>query len=417
MVKYGDNNWKSLFIIRIIHLTLILSYTKNWRSIAFAGYRKQNLITLGYLKNLKEGHRLPKHKTIHSFHQTSLTMIHNSETFTKIQTPPKARRDEESKVYAGNDPNTTFIRQSVNSKNKLVDPAFPISSPYGWMRDESRKNKEVLDHLTLENDYTLSLTSHLNSFKDTLYKEMISTLQETDFTVPVSRGKKYLYYTRSMEGMSYPIYCRAPTNPNDDDTEIIASKIKKWDGSKDSIILEGEEIYLDVNEIAKGHDFCSTGSVRISPSHTKLAYTLDVVGGETYQLYIKDLHSGTVFNPKEEIDSTVIWGMEDSTIFYRKMDAAHRPYQVYKKTLDSDAEDELLFEENDELFWVFMYKSQDGKYLFISSKSKETSEIHYISLENNSSGDTKTDMHVIAPRRAKVLYFVEHHHDQFYVRL
>jgi len=294
------------------------------------------------------------------------------------------------------------------------------------MRDETRTNKDVLDHLKLENEYTNALTNHLQPLKDKLYTEMIGTLQETDFSVPTVRGKDYLYYTRSMEGKSYPIYCRAPVpaqSETKDDTDLyIASKIKEWDGSMETDILDGEHKYLDINELAKGNEYCSTGNVRISPSHTKLAYTLDIVGGETYKLFVKDLTSETILyeNTEEEIDSTMIWGKDDSSIFYLKMDDAHRPFQVYKKSLNnpSGQPDELLFEENDELFWVHLYKSQDEKYLFISSESSETAEIHYIPLEEDSSvnsDNSPTEIHILAPRRAKVLYDVEHHHYQFYI--
>ena len=430
----------------IFQISILLSYSKNWKSSAFAVYGIQQYSNFGHITTTTTTttyrHRSPtatRHNDIHTFRRTELpvAMIHNnndnnaenkkkddqsSVMVDPIINAPIARRDEKSHVFAGNDPNTNgnVLRQSMNSENPLVNPAFPIPSPYQWMRDESRTNKEVLEHLKLENDYTQSLTNHLNSFRDKIYDEMISTLQETDFTVPISRGSNYLYYSRSMEGMSYPIYCRAPASIEMKDDIYLASILKEWDGSKETNILEGEEKYLDVNELAKGHDYCSTGSVSISPSHNKLAYTLDVIGGETYNLFVTDLDSGKNLyeNSEEEMDSTVVWGKDDSTIYYLTLDDAHRPYQVYKKTLNNNDEDELLFEENDELFWVHIYKSQDDKYLFISSESSETSEIHYISMENNSpnADDNKTEIHVIAPRRAKVLYDVEHHHNHFYVR-
>lgn len=340
-----------------------------------------------------------------------LAMASNAETESAVSTtpiPPKPRRDESLKVFAGNDPSTTFIRQSENSQNKLCDPPVPIPNPYGWMRDEKRTNTEVLDHLKLENEYTNALTNHLQPLRESLYNEMKGMMQETDFSVPALRGSEYLYYTRTLEGKSYSVHCRAPKV---DDVDV-QSQLASWDGNKDSPILNDEQVYLDTNQLAEGHDYCSTGSVRMSPSHTKVAYTLDTIGGETYKLFVKDVASGEIVyeNKEEDMDSTVVWGKDDSTVFYLKMDDTHRPYQVYQKSFDSSEPDKLLFEEKDELFWVHLSKSQDDKYLFISTESKETSEIHYISLDSDS-----TEINVIAPRRPKVLYDVEHHNNQFYI--
>jgi len=356
-------------------------------------------------------HSLSNYKAESNFSSTSrrrasifaMTSNPDKSTSSAAITPPKPHRDENQKAYAGNDPNTNFIRQSQDSVNALVDPPAPIPNPYGWMRDESRTNTDVLNHLKLENEYTSALTQHLQPLRTKLYEEMKGMIQETDYTVPVLRGEHYLYYSRTFEGKSYNVHCRAPKQ---DISQI------QWDGSAEEPILPGEEVYLDTNKIAEGHGYCSTGNVKMSPSHTKVAYTLDVVGGETYKLLIKDVTSGEISykNNDEDMDSRVVWGIDDSTIFYSKMDEAHRPFQVYRKSLVNSEPDVLLFEELDELYWVGISKSQDDQYIFISSESKETSEVHYISLSSESA-----EMHVVAPRQFKVKYDVEHHCNQFYI--
>jgi oligopeptidase B len=307
--------------------------------------------------------------------------------------PPVARREEDRVVLAGVGPPP---RQSESSTNKLMDPPVPVPDPYGWMRDEKRENEEVLEHLKAENKYTEALTASLEPLRKTLYDEMLAKLQETDHTVPKARGD-WWYYTRTIEGKSYTIHCRAPKTT---DTVVV-----DWDGTAESPILPGEEVTLDVNQLAEGHDYCATGSVTTSPSHKLLAYSVDFKGDETCQLFVKDLATGEIVDHDESlvIYGSLRWGADDSTLFYLKMDDTKRPFQVWKRTLGSDGEDELLFEDLNELYWVHMYKSLDNKYLFIDSSSKETSEIHYLDLQ-----DPNAKLQCVAKRRTKVLYEVEH---------
>ena len=179
------------------------------------------------------------------------------------------------------------------------------------------------------------------------------------------------------------------------------------DAAAKTPVLPGEQVYLDENVLAEGRDYCATGSVTESPSHGLVAYAVDFSGDETYELWVKDMESGTVVHHPEglEIDGTVRWGADDSTLFYLKMDDQHRPYQVYRRTLSdtSTGEDELLFEEPDDLFYVGISKSADRKYLFIETSSSETSEVHYLDLTKR-----EAKLECVAKRRRKVLYDVEH---------
>ena len=191
-------------------------------------------------------------------------------TLPSIASPPKARREEDRAVLVGKVEGPT--RQSEASTEPLLDPPVSVPDPYGWMRDETRTNQEVLDHLRAENAYTEALTSHLGDLRESLYKELLSSIQETDYSLPRPRGD-YVYYSRTIEGKAYTVYCRAPKPADDFD-------MTSWDGSADSPILPNEEILLDVNELAKGKSYCDTGTVKTSPSHKFLAYTADFSGDE-----------------------------------------------------------------------------------------------------------------------------------------
>ena len=279
------------------------------------------------------------------------------------------------------------------------------------LRDDKRESKEILDHLKAENEYSQSVTKHLKGLQETLYKEFLSSIQETDYTTPRPRGD-YWYYARTFEGSSYRTYCRAPKTT---DTYSI-----DWAGTKEAPILPGEEVYLDVNELAKEKSYCSVGAVKTSPSTKLLAYSVDHSGDEKYEMHVKNLETGEDVALKEvdsdkllEIDG-LVWGKDDDTLYYVTMDEQHRPFRLFqRKNWKSDSPtDTLLKEELDDLYWCGVYKSLDDKYIFFESASKETSEIWYLSTEEEG---TVSEMKCVAPKRNKVLYEVEHGHDQWFI--
>lgn len=285
-----------------------------------------------------------------------------------------------------------------------------IPDPYGWLRDDKRENKEILEHLRAENEYSQSMTKHLKGLQDRLYEEFLSSIQETDYTTPRPR-EGYWYYTRTFKGESYSAYCRAPKTSSTFSVD--------WDGTKESPILPGEEIYLNVNELSKGKSYCSVGRVKPSPSQKYIAYAVDFSGDEKYEMHVRNIETGEDIALKEvgtdallEIDG-LLWGKEDDTLYYMTMDEQHRPYRLYqRKDWKSDPTDTLLKEELDDLFWCSCYKSLDEKYIFFDSASKETSEVWYLATEDELSS---TEMKCVANRRNKVLYEVEHGDDSWYV--
>jgi len=368
--------------------------------------------------------------------------------------PPRPRRDESAYMLAGSLSSFSrdqlhdlaglgaipadyqnLPRQPDDSPRALLDPPRRLSNPYGWMRSDDRSSQEVLDHLRAENDYTKSIMGDLLDpdvgLRDVLYKELVGRLQETDYTTPAPDGDWY-YYRRTFEGKSYPVHVRAPAGVVANDGTDSGKSLRKgryhhptttWDAADSDAattpILPGEQVYLDENALAEGHDYCATGSVTESPSHNLVAYAIDYSGDEIFELWVKDIASGKVLDHQEglEIDSTIRWGADDSELFFLKMDDQHRPYQVYRRTLSTDSssdahgEDELLFEEPDDLFWVGISKSADRKYLFIETSSSETSEVHYLDLTKGR--DAKLEC--VAKRRKKVLYDVEHREGQWLI--
>eukprot|EP00429_Kryptoperidinium_foliaceum_P003637 CAMPEP_0176014262 /NCGR_PEP_ID=MMETSP0120_2-20121206/6731_1 /TAXON_ID=160619 /ORGANISM="Kryptoperidinium foliaceum, Strain CCMP 1326" /LENGTH=720 /DNA_ID=CAMNT_0017347195 /DNA_START=179 /DNA_END=2338 /DNA_ORIENTATION=- len=326
---------------------------------------------------------------------------------------PVPRREEDRVVYAGAAPegwDASVPRQSEESTEKLLDPPVAIKDPYGWMRDMKREKPEILDHLKAENEYTQSVIKHLEPLQKKLYDEFLSAIQETDYTTPRPRGH-YWYYTRTFEGKSYRQYCRAPKTEDSFHVE--------WDGKAESPILEGEEVYLDVNLLAVNKSYCSIGAAKLSPSQKYLAYSVDFKGDETYEVHVRDLENGKDYpltatgeSKPLETSGTVFWGKDEKKLFYMTMDPTHRPYRLYsREDWQSDAPvDKLLKEEPDDVYWTHAYKSLDGQYVFFETASSETSEVWFMKLEGESN-----EMQCIAPRRTKVLYEVEHGHGDWWI--
>ena len=347
---------------------------------------------------------------------TPLTMSSSSQTQSTTK-PPPCRREEDRVFYAGSAPpnwDKSHPRQAQESDEPLIDPPVAVKDPYGWLRDDKRENKEVIDHLEAENQYTKSITDQLDPLQDELYKEFLGSMQETDYTTPRPRGG-YWYYTRTFEGKSYPQYCRAPKTGDSFQVE--------WDGSKEAPILPREEVYLDVNLLGEGKSYCDLGAAKISPSQRYLAYTVDYKGDETYEVQVKDLETGIEIPLKVagrddllETSGTVFWGDDDSSLFYMTMDDAHRPYRLFHRVNwkdDKDPTDTLLKEELDDIYWAHAYKSFDCKCIFFETASSETSEVWYLKLEDMDPNNM--EMKCIAERRNKVLYEVEHRHEQWYI--
>ena len=262
---------------------------------------------------------------------------------------------------------------------------------YYWLRD--RTSEATLDYLKAENDYAESQTAHTKDFQKALYDEMLGRIQETDLSVPTKDGD-YFYYSRTEAGKAYRILCRKQ-------------------GSLDAT----EEILLDENNLAKGHEFFSLGDYETSPDHRLLAYAVDTDGSERCTLVFKDLTTGKRF--PEEIDniSEVIWANDNQTVFYTRLDDVHRPHQVWKHRLGKDpAQDQLVYEEPDEAFYVSLGGTRSDAYILIDINSKITSEVRILDA-NNPDGTFQ----IVSPRKYGVEYSISHHPgnsedpDRFYI--
>ncbi|MCF3939282.1 S9 family peptidase [Gordonia tangerina] len=263
---------------------------------------------------------------------------------------------------------------------------------YEWLRDKD--DPEVIAYLEGQNAFTESHTAQLDGLRKDIFGEIKSRTQETDMSVPSRRGQ-YWYYARTEEGKQYAIRCRCPIVDPDDWTppEVAA------DAS-----LPGEEVLLDANVEADGHDFFSLGGLTVSDDGNWLAYSTDIVGDERYTLRFKDLRSGELLD--DVIPNTAggaVWSADAKHVFYQTVDDAWRPDTVWRHDIGADADDVRVFHEPDERFWVGMGATRSDKYLMIGVGSKITTEVYVLAAD-----DPTGEFRSVAPRVDGVEYSVEH---------
>ena len=205
----------------------------------------------------------------------------------------------------------------------------------------------------------------------------------------------YWYYKRFETGGEYPIYARRK-------------------GSKDA----PEEIMLNLNEMAKGHDFFEVGEMAVSPDSNLLAYAVDTVGRRQYVVKVRNLRTHAdlpVALP--DIENNIIWAGDNKTIFYIEKDPETLlGFRVRSHHIDSDnhsniAADPIIWTQEDESFYTQLYRTKDEKFLLIHTQSTVSTEVWYAD-----ASATKVEFKLFLTRERDHEYQVEHANDRWIVR-
>ena len=273
-----------------------------------------------------------------------------------------------------------------------------IIDNYSWMRltDQQKEStkpdkqtKNVLGFLQNENTHLKNEMADTESFKKDLFDEFVSRIKQDDESVPVTYNG-YTYYSKFDNGADYACHYRK----------------KNIDGSK-------EELILNLPELAKDESYFSLRGKSVSENNKYLAYSTDVVSRREYTIYIKDLETGKILEDKiENTTGSITWANDNKTIFYTKQDnVTLRSNKIYKHILGTDSsKDELVFEEKDDTFSCFIYKTKSKKYLMIGSYQTLSSEYRFLNADNPN-GEWK----IIQPRERNLEYSISHFEDNFYV--
>ncbi|MFG3553800.1 S9 family peptidase [Micromonospora sp. NPDC047557] len=274
-----------------------------------------------------------------------------------------------------------------------------VVDEYAWLA--AKDDPETIAYLTAENAFTEERTAHLAALRAELFEETRQRTLETDLSVPTRKGGHW-YYTRTIEGQQYGVHCRRAVRDGETDPPV----------SADGAPLDGEEVLLDGNLLAEGHDFFSLGAFDVSPDGRWLAYSTDFSGDERFTLRVKDLSTGELL-PDEVPDTFygTAWSADASVLFYVTVDDAWRPNRVWRHTIGAAAADDVVVhQEDDERFWVGVELTRSEKFILVDIHSKITSEVLVIPAGNPTGAPA-----VIAPRRQGVEYAVEHHGHRFLI--
>ncbi|MCF7858125.1 MAG: S9 family peptidase [Candidatus Cloacimonetes bacterium] len=258
---------------------------------------------------------------------------------------------------------------------------------YAWLKDKTRENREVLDYILAENKYTNKMLKKTEKFQSSLFREFVDRIKENDQSVPI-KIDNYLYYSKKEKGKQYSIYCRKLIKPN-----------------------TKEEVYLDLNQLSKGHEFYSVIEMKVSPDHNFLAYGVDTTGAEDYTLVIKDLSTENYLKDRIPLVNDIAWANDNKTIFYSTSDQAGRSYKINKHKIGTDPQiDKLIFTETDERFWVWLSKTKDKKFIILGTDSKTTTERWFLNTD-----DADGEFQLIEPRIEGHDYDVFSHEKDFYI--
>ena len=283
---------------------------------------------------------------------------------------------------------------AAKKPHTVASPNGDRNDDYYWLRDDTRKNPEMLAYLNAENAWFERYSAHYKGLEDKLFEEIKGRIKQDDATVP-SRTGDWWYYTRFVEGKEYPIFARRAV--------VNGGGAVYSDAGPNAA---PEVVMLDVNALATGHDFFQVGGMDISPSQKMLAYAEDAVGRRQYTIKIKNLVTGETYaDAVPNVSGDIAWASDDRTLFYVENDAKTlRSYRVKKHVLGSDAKnDALVYEEKDEAYYTGVHRTSSEQYIVIDLSSTESDEQRVLPADQPDGA-----FKVFAPRRAKFHYAASH---------
>jgi len=266
-------------------------------------------------------------------------------------------------------------------------PGGAVDDPWAWLSD--RDDPATIDYLQAENAYSDEWFDGHQALIDQVFAEIKSRVQETDASPPVRRDP-WWYVTRTEEGKSYPIHCRGT-----------------------SAETATEQVVLDENVEAHGHDYFQLSAFDPSHDHSLLAWSCDTDGSEHYTMRIRDLTRGTDLD--DVLTNTTwagtAWSADGRWLLYVTDDEQQRPYRVWRHLLGTaQADDVLVYEESDERFFVGVDSTRSEEWIVIESQSKTSSEVWLLP-----SADIEQPAQLVRRRAEDVEYSADHWNDQFVI--
>ena len=275
---------------------------------------------------------------------------------------------------------------------------------YYWLRDDERKDPEMLAYLKAENAYADALLAPLKPVQDTLYGEVVARIKQDDASVPY-RERGWWYYSRFETGKDYPVYARRR-----DGAGIDALSIQQANAAGD---FAGEEVLLDVNALAAGKDYYNVGAFEISPDNRQLVYADDDSGRRQYTIRFRDLATGEA-HPEtiSGVSPDLVWADDNRTLFYIENDPETLlTVRVKKHVLGTDPKhDPVVYEERDDSFYMGIDRTRDDKYITIGMSSTVSDELRYAPAAD------PREFKLLAKRERDVEYGADHFGGRWVIR-
>ena len=254
---------------------------------------------------------------------------------------------------------------------------------YAWLRE--REDPRVREHLEAESSYALAHIDAVDTeLRARLYAELRARIEARDQTVP-SKDGPWLYYSRTEEDDEYPRHCRRRAV------------------SEQPFDARPEQVYLDENELARGHEYFDLALLVLCPEHRRCAYFVDLEGDELYALYVLDLDTRELEGPIEGCAPALAW-IDAHSFVYARLDASQRPWQAWRHELGRPtSSDQLLYQEDDGKFHLGLYRTRSGAYVAMSLDSQISSEVHLLPTAAAEQG-----FDVVEERREGIEYAISH---------
>ncbi len=297
-------------------------------------------------------------------------------------------------------PETTIPMQKESAATpppRVAEKPHELRAPHGvrrddyyWLRDDTRRDPQVLAYLQAENAYTAAMMAHLRPLEDRLYAEIVGRIKQDDASVPY-RKHGYWYYTRFETGQEYAVHAR-----------------------KAGTLEAPEQVLLDGNAMAGDSDYFEIGGTAVASDNRRLAWAEDRVGRRQYSLRFKDLQTGELLPDRiENAEPEVAWAADSRTLLYvEKHPETLLGYRVRKHVLGTDpAQDALVYEQDDTGFYTSVSLTKDERYLLIVASGSDATEVHYAV-----ASDPLLRFTLMLPKEPGHEYYPEHHAGRWIVR-
>lgn len=274
--------------------------------------------------------------------------------------------------------------------HQVTSPNGTRTDEYYWLRDDTRKNPEMLAYLNAENGYTDAALASLKPLQDRLYQETVSHIKQDDSSVPY-RKNGYWYQTRFETGANYPI-------------------IERRKGEKTA----PAEILFDQPAMAKDRSFFALSDWQVSPDNRLVAYAEDTVGRRQYTLKVKDLATGQLLSDTiTNAEPNIVWAGDNRTILYVAKDPTTlRGYKVMAHVLGTPvAQDRLLYEEKDDTFQMGIGRTTDDRFICVFVQSTVSNEQRCAA-----AATAPASFQTIAPRKRDLRYSADHMDGRWIIR-